>query len=331
MRYTLLWSRWLMVFLLVLGLACEQVQAQSAAVRLQRVLIEIWPEFDRADTLVIYRVELAPDTPLPTELAFRLPGYIGAMHAVAAEQNGSLVDVNPGSIQLAQAGDNKQLTFPTTSLKVQFEYYDPVILTRQGQARQLKLELAAPYDVKTAVLQVQEPVQTIDFSMTPAPDNTFTSLDGLTYNNKELTNVTAGDSLALTATYQRQTDELSVNVMDSNAAGLSDNISNPAPDSASNSISLTNLPIGYILIGAGIILLLGTGGYWWWTNARAKMMGDSPQVRRRPGRRHKPARPTSTAVTGPPPATSGYCYHCGAALRAGARFCHVCGAERRTN
>lgn len=338
------WSGWLILFLAALALLPLPAQAQTSSPQLARLMIEVWPEFDRPEALVIYRAELAPETALPAELTFRLPGQIEAMHAVAVEQDGSLLDVNPDLIELSQEGNESLLTFPATSQNIQFEYYHPNILTKQNQTRQIKFEATVPYDIEMAILQVQEPIQSTDFSMTPAADNTFTSVDGLKYNSAELPGVTAEQTISLVASYQRQTDELSVNLMADDVEGLSGTISGPPSNDSVETATAGNLPIGHILIGAGVVLLLGTGGYWWWSNSRAKL-AESSAPRRRPGRRKKQAgasganaspketSPVSRAPHQPsrPAKTGGYCYRCGAALRSDANFCHICGAERRAS
>lgn len=335
MRRGLLKKSWKILILGIFVLPIYVSAEAQAPPKLANLLVEIWPEYDRPEVLVIYRGELHPDTQLPALLTFRLPGYLEDMHAIAVEENGNLVDANPDSVESRHEGDELLLTFATPSRRIQFEYYDPVILTKDGQTRQLDFEFSAPYEIETSTFEVQEPFQAQDFSLTPPPDNSFVSADGLKYNNIEVTGLAADDNFSLTATYQRDTDELSVTDITGDSDGLIGAPSNPPVDL--DETDGTSFTLGYILIGAGAVLLVGTGVYWWWSTRR-----EGPQPRpassrtsRRPTRRKKQtaASRSRSRQTEPAPSeqSSGFCYRCGTALRPDSNFCHVCGAERRAD
>ena len=153
------WTSLLIILIITYLLSPIGADAQSTPPKLKTLTVSLWPEYDRPDVLVIHRVELSADTPLPTELTFRLPGYIETMHAVAIEENGSLISVDPGAIELTPQGDELLFTFPTRSPTVHFEYYDPVILTKQNESRTLKYNFLASYPVETATFEVQQPQQ----------------------------------------------------------------------------------------------------------------------------------------------------------------------------
>jgi hypothetical protein len=304
--------------LILLGLilvAPLGIQAQADA-QLDTLTVEIWPEFDRPETLVIYRAELNAATPLPAQLTFRLPGYIDAMHAVAVEQTGGLVDVPAEAIELRHEGDDLFLSFASPSRKIQFEYYDPEILNRTDQERQLDFLFAAPYNTDLTTFQVQTPYQANNFTLTPEASDSFVGQDGLKYYSLEMAGLTPADDFAVTATYRRDTDALSIEQITLNAP-LPTNVE-PEPPSGPPPASTQTINWGYVLIGAGILLLFGAGGYWWWAQQQA---AEPPPHRPRPGRRNK-------KQSGREP-SGGYCYRCGTALRNDADFCHKCGAERR--
>jgi hypothetical protein len=249
-------------------------------------------------------------------LTFHLPNYIEAMHAVAYEKDDSLLTVGDEATELRYEDGALLLTFPAMSYYVQFEYYDSVILTKQDQARQLDFNFLAPYDIEKTTFQVQEPFQAENFSLTPTPSGSFTDGDGLIYDTIDVAGLASGDTFELKATYQRNTDQPSLQMINP-TAGQTVNVVTSSEASAGES------PItGYILVGAGLILLLGVGGYWWWSN----------QVKTLQTEEYRQPLPPSAAGTTPPAtgrATSGFCYKCGTALHAGSNFCHACGAERR--
>jgi hypothetical protein len=346
MKQTIFWRGWLLLLLVTFFLfPAALLQAQSSTPNIQELLIELWPEYDRPEVLVIHRIRLNPDTPLPTQVSFRLPDYIEEMHAVAVEEDGILVDVNPETIEIRQEGDSSLLTFTTLSPNIQLEYYDPVILTREEQTRQLTYEFTASYPIETVTFELQEPFQATNFSMTPEPSNSFIGTNGLKYNNLVMTGMEAGETISLSATYRRVIDTVSVEGLASVPEGLSGNTNQVVDlDNAGGGVlaDSSGSSLAYILIGAGVGLLLATGGYWWWsTRVRAEAGVHRPvehQTTRRPGYRRKQAAGKGPALqmageteSEPPrsPAPGGYCHRCGAVLRADANFCHICGTERR--
>lgn len=333
---------WIILLLLTLSLFSHLAAAQSATPHLKHLLVELWPEYDQPEVLVIYRAELSPETSLPVRLTFRLPGYLDRMHVVAVEQNGTLFEVQPDAFELRHEGDDSLLTLSSSSLQVQFEYYDSVILTRQDQRRRLAFKFSAPYQIETISFEVQEPFQATDFSLTPEPGRTFTGNDGLKYALIETDGLAAGETFELSATYRRNIDSLSV-------ASIQASPSKPAADSAAPAAPAVDRgrTLGYVAVGLGLALLVAAGGYWWWSertknkaavgrsaprDISRKPRGGKKRIAARQGQAGPPVSPSSPRSSGAPaPARSGvaFCYNCGTALHEGASFCHQCGAERR--
>ncbi len=312
LKYKLPGFGWLLLLFIFL-LNSPIIRAQSDTIQFQKLAVELWPEYDRPEVLVIYRVELSPNTPLPAQLTFRLPDYVETMHAVAVERDDSLFTVES---ELSREDGASLLTFSATSQFVQFEYYDSVILAKQGQARQIDFNFSIPYDIEATTFQVQAPFQAQNFTLTPAPSGNFTDGDGLIYSIIDVAGLASGETFELTASYQRNTDTPSHQLINPTAGQTVDVLT-----SSEVSVNEQNLSLGYILVGVGIALLLGAGGYWWWSN----------QVTTPPTQELQPPPPKAARTPPPPPgrATGGFCYQCGTALHAGAKFCHACGAERR--
>jgi len=311
------------ILLPILLLTPFVVEAQPASPQITTLSIQLWPEYDRPETLVIYEAELSPTTSLPVQLTFPLPGHIEEMHAVATEQNGALIDVPTDAIEMRHEGDTLFLSFPITTPKIHFEYYDPTILNKQDQARQLAFQFFAPYSIETTIFQVKEPYQAQNFTLTPPAGNSIVGKDGLNYHSLEIAGLTPDDTFELSATYNRNTDALSAEQLRDTAVSPPQNTSVVVEPSDTTGVFNETFNWGYILIGAGVVLLLGVGGYWWWLQQKQAEPEAPPRRSTRPGQRRK-ATPRSAS-----PASGGYCYRCGTALREDAQFCHNCGAERR--
>lgn len=353
--FKLTWLKWCPLLILAISffsLYSTATMAQSNSLRVENLVVEVWPEYDRPEVLIIYRAELSADTPLPIEVRVPLPEYVKSLHVVAAEQNGALFEIHPGDYDLHSEGGEAWLTFTSSSRRVQFEYYDSTILTKQGSSRQLNFEFTAPYEITTTTFEVLEPFQAENFSVTPPPGNTFTGNNGLKYNQIEVSDLAPGDTFELSASYERTTDAPSLDLVQEN--NVSEHATDIPVDSAGEAPAIasasnnTNLTIGYVSIGAGVALLLGAG-YWWWVDRTKKDNRERrrPQKKDRsrghrqdrsaaPAHRVRPSKqvrsPTGGQVSQPSskaqPA-SRFCYKCGTELRSDATFCHNCGAQRR--
>jgi hypothetical protein len=318
------------VILILSTILSALVQAQTSLATFEEIVVELWPEYDRPAVLVIYRATLSDATPLPATVTFRLPAYIDGLHAIAVERNGGLFNLSPENIQESREGDSLFLTLTTESPNLHLEYYDDQILSIDGQNRQINYNFQATNPLEIARFQLQVPLESEGFSVTPAPNNSFTDNNGFNYQIVETAGLAEGDAVDIEASYSRATTEPSLELLPAPAPQAVSDIQVVTDESPSG----LDFQLGYLLIGAGVLLLLATGGYWWWSTHRATAEGSLP-VSRGPvpkptarGKRsgsQKSRRQKAAAAS----QQASYCYQCGTALRPDANFCHVCGAERR--
>jgi len=288
----------IMMFLLCLLTGVGSIQAQ-ANVQLSRLAIELWPEYDRPETLVIYRGALAETTPLPAKVTFLLPAHVDDLNAMAVvnEQN-SLVN-NPYTLN--QAGEFARLDFTLEVRQFQFEYYDPAILSKEGTSRQLVFATQAPYATTDLLVEVLEPPTASDISFSPTATDRFVGDNQLTYHIFRQGVVGSGQAIAVAGGYQKQTDSL---VIDQLTSGRPAEFSPPAPVADPPP---TISPGYWLIIGGALLVLFSLG--WWLFGNRRRLVAAGPAAGGR--------------------AKASYCHHCGAAYQNEARFCHQCGSPRR--
>ncbi len=331
MKHKFLWMGILFLLITLFLHPSFEAKAQAPAPQLKALTVALWPEYDRPEVLVIYRGQLSSNTSLPAQITFRLPGYIKDVHAVAVRENGNLINVNSNEIIMQHTDDELWLTFPSTSPDFHFEYYDPVILSKENQTRQLGFDFSTLYDIETASFEVQQPLESEVFQLTPESMGVYTGGDNLQYSTIQVANMTADETFELSATYQRNTNAFSIQSSPGNTISQPEFETETSPPLNSNTFSFQ---WGYVLIGGGLVLLVGTAGYWWLTQRKTV----NPNNRRQPRRKKrlpnkKPHKQKSTTVVSTPakPTSSSFCYQCGTALHVDANFCHACGTQRRTD
>lgn len=173
--------------------------AAADAPRLQTLQIEIWPEYDRPQTLVILKGELAPDAKLPAAVALRIPVSAGAPSAVAyADASGNLLNLN---YERQEAKLLATLRFTTPQRSFHVEFYEP--LAASQAEREVRYEWPGDLAVERLSMLVKEPAGASGLSVSPELRITGTSPDGLKYRAGDFGPLKAGERQTLAARYTR--------------------------------------------------------------------------------------------------------------------------------
>lgn len=294
--------KWLVLLLTITFLLAPLPARAQGALRLSTLEVDLWPEFDRAAMLVLYKATFPPAA-LPADVTLRIPAAAGKPHVVATGP--TLQDVSDSGVVYSTETQGEWLLVKVTMTEsaLQLEYYDPS-LDLSSAARSFRYQWPGDYAVDRLTIVVQQPVGASDMILTPPATGSGEGDFGLTNYAIEAGALTAGKTFDVVVNYQKSTDALSV-------MNLPVEASAPIPDNTASSF----LP--WILVGGlGLALVIG-GVVWYWKSGRQPASAS-------PRKRHRAAAPPPTEGTGV------YCHQCGRRSSPGDRFCRSCGATLRS-
>lgn len=293
------------VCLVCAALAPLSAQSQTD-ITLSAVKVDLWPEFDQPNMLVIYHVTLAPDVPLPSQVTFRIPDHVGEPHAVAVRQpNGGLFNVN---YERQVSGGWSEISFTATTSELQMEYYDN--LDRQGSTRLFAYTWPGDYPVDSLVIEVQQPVDTTSLGVSPVIGQEERRSDNLVYHMFNVGALRAGQDFTIRITYDKTSEALSA---------ANQPVSASAPIQTATAQITNLLSIWPWVLGGFGLLLIGAGGWWYWRLGQDR----TPAQSRRSERRH--SAPLAEAVGNQDGHI--YCPQCGKRAAGGDRYCRTCGTR----
>ncbi|WP_299026708.1 zinc ribbon domain-containing protein [uncultured Thermanaerothrix sp.] len=299
-----------MFILVIVGLwlGMGHVMAQ-AGVALESLEIDLWPEYDRPEMLVIYRMSLANTVKLPAQVELRIPAAAGAPYNVAYEDtDGMLYNL---SYTTRVEGGWLRVTFTTPAPVLQVEYYDPG-LKKEGTKRTYEYLWPGDYAVKDLSIVVQQPLTATAWSLTPGTASPVKGNDGLVYYHYPVGELRAGTSFVLRLQYEKPDDRLSAPMQ---------SVQPIAPiESAASDLGRSWYTLPWVMvISVGFVLILA-GSIWWWTLTRQRP--GMAARRSRHASRTTPSRPRELT-----PSQALYCPSCGRRVQAGDRFCRTCGTR----
>jgi hypothetical protein len=286
------------VFFAFPSLASAQTEAALASVSVQ-----LWPEYDQPSMLVIVDFQVAPDTPLPVDLSFRIPpdGHLIAVASAAADGRW----VNAAFEDPLKEGEWQVFTMPIQQNTLyRYEYYQP--LTVSENQRTFSYLWDGAYAVEAFSVSVLEPLDTVSLVMEP-PYLSIEQAGPLKYYDSAVVALAGGEQYVLNLQYEKTTDTL----VKPPLQGLQP--VTPLDDDTPGRFSLNNY-LPYLIGGLGVILIVGGIVYYWQAG------GASNRRTRRRGRAQDEADAEGA---------ESYCPQCGARAKPGDRFCRVCGARLR--
>ena len=300
-------KRLLFLVMILMLLVPVAVQAQTP-VALDTVDIDLWPEYDRSGVLVIFRISLSSQTPLPANISIRIPAAVGNPYAVAGRQaDGSLFNL-PYTREVS--GIWASINFTADVAELQLEYYDPT-LTIDSQHRQYDFFWPGDYAVGNLTIQIQQPFGASDMLIAPSFGAGIRGGDGLMYYTRDVGQLNAGQTIEISLEYNKASDTFTAQNMTVQPAG-------EVTEDGGGSSPVLQIALWVILIVLAIALIV-TGIVWYVR---------SGQQSREPRRRHSPA---TVRPVNPDPAGGRdiYCHNCGRRAQAGDRFCRSCGTPIR--
>lgn len=192
------------LLLAVLLLALGPV-ARAAPIVFQRFEIAMWPEFDKPDVLVMYRVHVGAQVVLPATVRLPVPAGI-TPHAVAKRgPDGTLYLAN-----YVPVAGQAAIDVEADATELQVEYYAP--LQREGTRRSFSWQWLADADIQAFAFEVQEPAGATAFQSTPTATKMAVGANGLTYATAEVGPVPAGRTAAVSFAYEKADEQLSKDV-----------------------------------------------------------------------------------------------------------------------
>jgi hypothetical protein len=302
----------LIALLATLVLLVPVAASAQTALTLPSAEVDLWPEYDRSDMLVIYHFTLPPSVSLPYEMTVRIPASAGDPNGVAARQPDNSLFKIPYDTKVE--GNWSLIIFRATTLDIQVEYYDPG-LQKNGADRHFVFNWPGDYAVNSLTIQVQQPLDASNMQITPSLGGGQAGSDGLTYYTADEGAMKIGQSFTVTVDYKKPDDKLS---------GPTVKVQSSAPLSATpeSRFSWTTL-LPWALGVLGVLLIVGGGTWYWWTGREKKELG--PRRARR-----KPAVNETNPAKDDSDGGFVYCHNCGKRANPGDRFCRTCGTALRS-
>lgn len=295
--------KWVLMIMLGACLLFPTFAAAQDQITIQTLDVSLWPEYDRAEMLVIYHMMVNAGS-FPVQMDFRIPAD-ASLHTIAIGAAPETVTDQGLEYTTRPDGDWLVISANVTGPAIQLEYYDPNLKV-DGAERTFAYAWLSDYAVENMEVIFQQPFGADRFTSTLTLQDDGIHNDKLQYYFSEVDSVPAGEKFSFQIGYQKNTDALSASYLEVEPAA-------PVDENTPGRISLNNT-LPYIIGGLGVVMILGGFIYYWqagrFTSKRSRRRSHSSGGTEAEGVEH-------------------YCPQCGTRAKAGDRFCRTCGARLR--
>jgi hypothetical protein len=295
--------RWLAIVLFV-GIIIGVPSAASAQtpIKLSRLQVQLWPEYDQPSMLVIYDFQLPDSVKLPVSVSLSFPkdAHLVAVASLAAD--GSLLNTDYIGPAVNEAWQTVTIQIQTATT-YHVEYYEP--LSRTGQKRDFTFQWPGDYAIDDLSVNVRVPPDTTDIQTDPSMKSAKAA-DGTPSLVQDFGARQAGKQFTLHVIYTRTSDDLSV-------PSQTVEPSQPIGSNTPGRVMLSNY-LPYILGVLGIVMLGAAAIYFL-----------------QPHNPHAPQKRQTHVRRSTPASSNLHCHQCGARAQPGDRFCRVCGTRLRVD
>jgi len=193
----------LIVLLLAVFIPASQGIAETDVKVIDTLIVDLWPDYDKASVLVLLTGTLPVEAPLPARVTLPFPES-ARLNAVAR------IDARDGNMKddiLSSPGPG-ELAFITPDPAFRVEYYLPY--TAKDKQRSFDFTWQADLSVTKFRVKVQQPAGANSFRTVPAATESFRDENGLTYSVFPVQSLPAGQPFNLHVDYSMDLPRLSV-------------------------------------------------------------------------------------------------------------------------
>lgn len=270
--------------------------------------VSVWPEYDTPSVLVIYKISLGPQVPLPVEVTLKMPASVGKIAAVAVGDSADTVSDSGVDYKFTPGTDFARLTVKATGRFLHVEYYDPS-LSKDGNQHKFLYEWSGDNSVDNFHFELRQPLQSSNLVVEPALTAGVKDAEGFLTSDYSKAGIKLGEKLDFNIQYQRETDSPSTSFLQVEST-------TPLDQTLPGQSNFTTY-LPWLLGGLGLALLL-VAGWVYWSSSRTSRAGVVSR------RRH-----VTRGVSEPVENGQVHCSQCGKRAEPGDRFCRACGARIR--
>jgi hypothetical protein len=310
-----MYKRLVPLILLVSFFMAAFSQAPDTDLNISRMEINLWPEYDQASVLVIFRVSFSSIANFPARVSLRIPKSAGDPYSVAMKDlDGLLYDLE---YTVIPDGNWNRIEFVTSSQDLQIEFYEPYV-QQSDIIRGYDFNWISDYPVDEFIVSIQKPKFAAIMNVEPyAGKGEVNPDDELTYYTVQYGKIGKGALIYLHLSYIKTNDGLSASTVPVNPA-------NPLPGQKTLWETLTSiLPTIWqnksLLITGGLLL----GALVLFNLLVAIVPGTNPK-------RGKPNKANPVKAKQQPVVKEEkevFCYQCGKRARPGDAYCRTCGSR----
>ena len=274
-----------------------------ADLRIARLQLSIWPEYDDPRVLLIMRGELASGVAYPTHVTLPIPKGAELIGAGMISELGELL-LHPHRVIPGDASDTLEITLPSPRFFAEL-YYDP--FETSGDTKRFSYTFTAPYPITQFDVDVQKPYAASEFVTEPPAMAQETEGRDTTYHRFTYRDVAAGQPTAFAVSYVKTDPQPSVPKADG------------TPDGSPAARGPQDRMLIYFGILAGVTAAYVLATLLLAVYRRRRAATAPPEVQPLP--LTTPSLPPPVA----PAAVANFCSQCGHALDADYAFCPGCG------
>lgn len=282
-------------FILIFIILCPMATgfAQNTVTSLDALVIDLWPDYDRASVLFLLTGSLPANTKFPASVTLPFP-ETARLNAIAR------IDGRDGNMKddILSSPAPGEISFITPDFRFRLEYYLPYAV--DNLRRSFDFDWSADISVDNFQLNIQQPKSASSLTTEPIAENIVTRENGLIFHTFATRTIQAGQPLLVHVNYKMTSAQLSA---ESRPPQLSDE-----QTTGSSTESTVGSGINWAIVIGGLIVFAALA----WQVASHRSL-----VRNR-----KPSEARVEFQT-----QTNFCQNCGKPVDEDDKFCGECGSE----